>query len=196
MDPVANGTPQRPRQPAFTAHNPGQSMLRQPTAPYLDHNQQDLLLAALNSQATARQNSDSEPHFAVSNHDSDNNNNNHLTMNDARDSGLFMSPAQAHLDNSGNDFTPDLDYLDNDFDFENADLGGEMIGALPGAGADANGAEQHEKRKNPEDADDEEEGDAKRQEGEKGSKKPGRKPLTSEPTTVSLFPRTMSVINR
>ena len=54
-----------------------------------------------------------------------------------------------------------------------------MIGALPG------GIERHEKRKNSED-DDEEPGDAKRKEGEdKKGKKPGRKPLTSEPTTVS-----------
>lgn len=83
------------------------------------------------------------------------------------------------------DFTPELDYLDGDtsFDFDNADLGGEMIGALPGSGGEP---EQHDKRKSPDENESPEEGDAKRQEtqeGEKGAKKPGRKPLTNEPTT-------------
>ena len=55
---------------------------------------------------------------------------------------------------------------------------------------DADGKpEQHEKRKNTDDDGSPVEGSAKRQElaeGEKGSKKPGRKPLTNEPTTVSI----------
>lgn len=160
-----------------TARNPGQPMLGQRNTPFLDHNQQDLLLAALNSQAatgaeTAASNNQSSKDLQQQTQLS-------TTMN-GDDSSLFMSPAAAHLDGLNGDFTPDLDYLDNDFDFENADLGGEMIGALPGA-------EQHEKRKNPDEAsDDEDEGDAKRQEGGKGAKKPGRKPLTSEPTTVYI----------
>ncbi|KAK4549333.1 hypothetical protein LTR36_006330 [Oleoguttula mirabilis] len=95
------------------------------------------------------------------------------------DNGLFMSPQNAELDSFNGDYTPDLDYLDGEgYDFENADLGGEMIGALPGDG--------HEKRKNPDEQDEDDEGDPKRQEthgGEKGAKKPGRKPLMSEPTT-------------
>lgn len=155
-------------------------MSRQRNAPYLNHNQQDLLLAALHAQADGKQGSH------IGNSHQDTTHHHDETPPTMNDNALFMSPAQAHLDNSANDFTPDLDYLDNDFDFENADLGGEMIGALPGSGYDATGAELHEKRKNPDEVDDEEEGDAKRQEGEKGSKKPGRKPLTSEPTTVSL----------
>ena len=94
------------------------------------------------------------------------------------------------MDNFNPDFTPDLDYLDGEgsFDFDNADLGGEMIGGLPALDADGN-PEQHEKRKNTDEDGSAEEGDAKRQEvgeGEKGSKKPGRKPLTNEPTTVSI----------
>lgn len=109
-------------------------------------------------------------------------------------SAVFQSPGT--MDNFNPDFTPDLDYLDGDgsFDFDNADLGGEMIGGLPGLDADGN-PEQHEKRKNTDEDGSPEEGDAKRQElgeGEKGSKKPGRKPLTNEPTTVSthfLLPR-------
>jgi hypothetical protein len=94
------------------------------------------------------------------------------------------------MDGFNPDFTPDLDYLDGDgsFDFDNADLGGEMIGGIPGLDADGN-PEQHDKRKNSDEDGSPEEGDAKRQEvgeGEKGSKKPGRKPLTNEPTTVSM----------
>ena len=108
-------------------------------------------------------------------------------MTGADGNGVFISPTEAEFDNFG-DYTPELDYLDDGFDFENADLGGEMIGALPVAGdstEDLTGT--HEKRKNPDGT--ASGGDAKRQEtenGEKGAKKPGRKPLTSEPTTVCL----------
>lgn len=183
MNRIADGVTQRQRQGAkYDTQIAGQSMSRQPAIPYLDHNQQDLLVAALNSQASA-----DRPQQATAIPESRNrqvDSNSQRAMNGTSDNGLFMSPAQAHLDTIGNDFTPDLDYLDNDFDFENADLGGEMIGALPGS-LDGN-ADLHEKRKLSDDDDDEDEGDAKRQEGEKGSKKPGRKPLTSEPTTVSI----------
>jgi AP-1-like transcription factor len=156
---------------------------------YLDSNQQDLLLAALNSQAGSRQNTQSQAvgsgvagvSFAESQLSSA------AKMNGADGNGVFISPTEAEFDNFG-DYTPELDYLDDGFDFENADLGGEMIGALPGGGdstEDLSGT--HEKRKNPDGT--ESGGDAKRQEtenGEKGAKKPGRKPLTSEPTTVCL----------
>ena len=67
-----------------------------------------------------------------------------------------------------------------------------------GAGTDVENGEGHEKRKNPDDHNVEEGGDAKRQEtkdGEKGAKKPGRKPLTSEPTTVSVQPYIVSSQN-
>lgn len=164
--------------------------------PYLSPNQQDLLLAALESQTatrptTKRSNSDPASDMSATN-----------------GNALFMSPQNAELDNLNIDYTPDLDYLDGDsFDFENADLGGEMIGALPGDSREdlTTNGDGHEKRKNPDESDDIETGDAKRythrvclcsdnvltqyrqetQEGEKGAKKPGRKPLTNEPTTVS-----------
>ncbi|KAI5370787.1 Putative basic-leucine zipper domain, transcription factor PAP1, Yap1 redox domain superfamily [Septoria linicola] len=140
--------------------------------PYLSPNQQDLLLAALSSQAkqpsvpagrTLEKPIKLEP----------------AAMTTAASGAPFMSP---QADSFGLDYTPGLDYLDNDdsFDFEDADLGGEMIGALPGNG------EGHEKRKNPDDGADTPEPDSKRQEmndGEKAAKKPGRKPLTNEPTT-------------
>lgn len=150
---------------------------------YLSQNQQDLLVAALNSQVGGRQDKHAtvgarrSPPLSASQSSK---------MNTFNDNGLYISPQQATLDDFKQDYSPDLDYLDDSFDFDNADLGGEMIGALPG---DSNYTDLHEKRKNSEEYADSEEGDAKRQEmqeGEKAAKKPGRKPLTSEPTTVSI----------
>lgn len=155
--------------------------------PYLSPNQQDLLVAALNSQAAKK----TRAKAALGNTGLE------ITTSDVphppstttmSGSAVFQSPA--NMDGFNPDFTPDLDYLDGDgsFDFDNADLGGEMIGGLPGLDADGT-PEQHDKRKNSDEDGSPEEGDAKRQEigdGEKGSKKPGRKPLTNEPTTVSM----------
>jgi len=84
------------------------------------------------------------------------------------------------------DDSPHLDFdLDADgddqFDFEN---NGQMLDDFVGDVSDVN--DLHEKRKSLGDRDDENEGGGKRREGEGGSnKKPGRKPLTAEPTTVS-----------
>lgn len=151
--------------------------------PYLSRNQQDLLYAALNSQAGSS-------HYPIKRSASDPET---PTMSAVNGNALFMSPQNAELDNFDVDldYTPDMDYLDGDsgFDFENADLGGEMIGALRGRSDGT--VDGHEKRKSPDEAGESEEGDAKRQEtqeGEKsGAKKPGRKPLTSEPTTVGVY---------
>lgn len=143
---------------------------------YLSPNQQDLLLAALNSQAGSKQ-SQQQPAESTTRTSMEKTD----EKPDMNGSAMFQSP-QEDLDNFNVEYTPDLDYLDGEgYDFDNADLGGEMIGSLPGR--DAN-----EKRKSREDSAAPEGGDAKRQEtedGEKAPKKPGRKPLTSEPTTVS-----------
>lgn len=155
--------------------------------PYLSPNQQDLLVAALNSQAPKK------PRANVS--VGDTGLTNHTTSDPAHHppsktmSGAAVFQSPPNMDDFNPDFTPDLDYLDGEgsYDFDNADLGGDMIGALPGVDANGN-PEQHDKRKSPDENASPEEGDAKRQElqeGEKGSKKPGRKPLTNEPTTVS-----------
>lgn len=75
-----------------------------------------------------------------------------------------------------------------DYDFAN-DSQAQMIGELPGTGSSDGEAEGNDKRSHPDDEDDNEEGGGKRREGdEKVSKKPGRKPLTSEPTSVSTPP--------
>ena len=104
------------------------------------------------------------------------------------------SPSQK-TDLNAFDTSPFLDYDydingDSSFDFSFADgSNAKMIGDLPGsAGSDKSGSENNdtEKRSHPEDENEDDGGDAKRQEtGEKVSKKPGRKPLTTEPTSVS-----------
>lgn len=157
----------------------------QQPATYLSPDQQDLLLAALNSQASTSQPA-ADGRVPIKSETLSSSVPN--TMSGVNET-LFMSPQDASLDNLGLDYTPELDYIDgaDNFDFEDAELGGEMIGALPGSGADTSTGDGHEKRKSPDEDAGAPEGDAKRQdtqEGEKGAKKPGRKPLTSEPTTV------------
>ncbi|KAK1060190.1 DNA-binding transcription factor yap1 [Friedmanniomyces endolithicus] len=162
------------------------------SAPYLSSNQQDLLLAALNAQARDLQsiNFPAGDSGLIKTSASDPNTPLHTNMSDP---SLFMSPQDAELDNFNGDYTPDLDYLDGDnsFDFDNADLGGEMIGSLPRSNSEQtdedgnDNVDGHEKRKSIDDKDEDDEADPKRHEGEKGAKKPGRKPLTNEPTTVS-----------
>ncbi|KAJ9640430.1 DNA-binding transcription factor yap1 [Coniosporium tulheliwenetii] len=89
------------------------------------------------------------------------------------------------------DDSPSIDFLDADgsFSFYN-DPSDLMIGSLPGSGPGPqidNDGEAHEKRKSPDDENDDDENETKRREpDDKQAKKPGRKPLTSEPTTVSL----------
>ncbi|KAI9650860.1 DNA-binding transcription factor yap1 [Ciborinia camelliae] len=99
----------------------------------------------------------------------------------------IQAPGSGKL--NGFDESPFIDY---DYDFEgdesfNFDFSnesqGQMIGNLPGTSSDGD-ADNHEKRSHPDDDEEEEEGGGKRREGDdKSSKKPGRKPLTSEPTS-------------
>lgn len=154
---------------------------------YLDATQQDLLLAAL-----ASNNQNPNDLFSTG---LDNGNPNKQSLNDAQfqypvdalDPAYFTSPQQSSIgtgfSNVGIEESPFIDYVDGDtgFDFENVD--GDMIGALPG---DTPAADSSEKRKSPGDEEaEDDEGGGKRREGEdKQAKKPGRKPLTSEPTTV------------
>lgn len=94
----------------------------------------------------------------------------------------------------------DSPFLDSFLDGENEDSfefddQGQMFGDLPEDGSDDNGMADpghlHDKRKSMgAQDDDDEEGGGKRREGEdKQAKKPGRKPLTSEPTSVSSVDR-------
>lgn len=101
------------------------------------------------------------------------------------------SPLQAPGSGTLNGFddSPFIDYdyefdADGSFDYDfSNDSQGQMIGKLPGSSSDGD-ADVHDKRSHPDDDGDEEEGGGKRREGdEKTTKKPGRKPLTSEPTS-------------
>jgi AP-1-like factor len=121
---------------------------------------------------------------------------------------LFTDPAMAAsgFDNSpheapGSSTLTNLDespFIDYEYDFDNDGLADgnfgdydfsnmsqhQMIGAIPGTSSDGDN-ETHDKRSYPDDDENEDEGGGKRREGdEKSSKKPGRKPLTSEPTSV------------
>jgi AP-1-like factor len=162
---------------------------------YLDSTQQDLLLAAL-----ASNNQNPNDIFSTG---LDNGANNKQPLNNSQfqypmeslDPAYFTSPQQATpasgFNNLGMEDSPFVDYLDGDnsFDFDNAD--GDMIGALPG---DTPG-DSNEKRKSPGDdgdADDDEGGGKRREGDDKQAKKPGRKPLTSEPTTVGIIRGTYS----
>lgn len=100
---------------------------------------------------------------------------------------MFTSPVQ-ETPGSGQlgsfDESPFLDYEldDGNFDWDNS--GDLLFGDLPGTDSYGNG-EHHDKRKASVDDDDEEEGTSKRREGDdKTAKKPGRKPMIGEPTTV------------
>jgi AP-1-like transcription factor len=154
---------------------------------YLDAAQQDLLLAAL-----ASNNQNPNDIFATGL------NNAHSTSNsqfqystDSVDPTFFTSPQQSTPANGFNgsiEESPFVDYMDGEnFDFDNADED-LMIGALPGGSPSGKSGEES-KRKSPDDDDaDDDEGGGKRREGEdKQAKKPGRKPLTSEPTTVGFL---------
>lgn len=76
----------------------------------------------------------------------------------------------------------DFDLEDGNFDWDNSR---DLFGDLPNLATD-DGTEHHDKRKKSTDEDDEEEeGNGKRREGdERAARKPGRKPITGEPTTV------------
>lgn len=118
--------------------------------------------------------------------------NNGLTMSP---STFEASPAQSNhglpmTDSPILDYGYDFNHADSSFDFsfDNGDAS-RMIGDLPGAPSttrseSASEQDSPDKRSHPDD--DEEENGAKRRESEdKVSKKPGRKPLTTEPTSVS-----------
>lgn len=99
---------------------------------------------------------------------------------------MFTSPLQ-ETPGSGQlgsfDESPFLDYEldDGNFDWDNST--DQLFGDLPGTESYVDG-EHHDKRKASMDDEDEEEGTSKRREGDdKSAKKPGRKPLTGEPTT-------------
>lgn len=148
--------------------------------------QEELLLAALNSTDKKASSTTNTANTA----------NGSFTM---APGALTASPLQQQAPGSGTLGFEESPYIDYDFDFDPeasfddygfANDSQQMIGSLPGSAPHDAESNLHDKRGHSEDLDDEDEGGGKRREGdEKQSKKPGRKPLTSEPTTVGPHPR-------
>ena len=111
----------------------------------------------------------------------------HTTDYMANGPNMFTSPVQetpgsGQLSNFDESPFLDFDLDDGNFDWDNS--GDQLFGDLPGAEPYVDG-EHHDKRKASIEDEDGEEGASKRREGDdKTAKKPGRKPLVGEPTTV------------
>jgi len=162
--------------------------------PYLDPNQQELLLAALASNNPTFKGT-SFPSAPQSNSMANHAQNPQQPLYGNMNDSYFASPQQmapmTNFDTFAIDDSPFLDGLDGDASFDyDFETGDQMIGSLPGDSPGKDGGSErdtidgdiHDKRKI--DDKDEVNGDNKRREGEdKTAKKPGRKPLTSEPTT-------------
>lgn len=145
---------------------------------YLSPNQQDLLLAALSSNNPPKQqNSSPAPKRESPGHAS---------------SGSFsvspndFDPSTGNGYDYGNDDSPFLDFNpDADFDFQGSE---SLIGDLPGSYL-PDDYEPGDKRKDIEaklEDDQGEPGKKRRESEDRTARKPGRKPLTSEPTTVRI----------
>ena len=161
---------------------------------YLNSNEQDLLLNALNSNVvpTTTAASSTQPNGRPGSYSAGKAQGANPQRSMSGESPTYASPTQqtplsGTFANSGIDGSP---YPDGELDESNLDwdFNEDLIGGLPGdSGAGDIEGEHGEKRKSPEDGDDQD-GNGKRHEHEdKTSKKPGRKPLTSEPTSVSSF---------
>ncbi|KAB8230642.1 DNA-binding transcription factor yap1 [Aspergillus alliaceus] len=148
---------------------------------YLSPDQQDLLLAALSSnQPLQKQQSDKQRSQAKTDPDS--------TPGNMSAGSFSMSPGfnRSHQNSGGlgygEDESPFLDFNPElDFDFQGSE---DLIGDLPGSLPLSEEHESGEKRKDMSDNEENEESGKKRRESDdKAAKKPGRKPLTSEPTS-------------
>ncbi|KAI9793794.1 MAG: DNA-binding transcription factor yap1 [Candelina submexicana] len=162
---------------------------------YLSPDQQDLLRVALSSnkpsESSENKAKSSSNSISVADLARPLSNSPHkgtMMSNSIYASPLQQRSAYPEVDGVGFNESPFLDYdfdgdLDGNFDFDDSN-GDQMIGALPGRSSSGdNEGDIHEKRKSI-DGDDDDEGGGKRREGDdKTSKKPGRKPLTSEPTS-------------
>lgn len=149
----------------------------------LSPHQQDLLFAALNSNratATDQQNGDGQTIAPAAAFD------NTTSPLQAPGSGSLTNLDESPFIDYDYDFDNEASY--GEYDFSNISQG-QMIGNLPGTSSDGDAAphDSHDKRSLSDDDENDDEPDGKRREGDdKTSKKPGRKPLTSEPTSVSL----------
>lgn len=165
---------------------------------YLFPDQQDLLLDAPSSNSPSRSQQRKSSETRTESHN---------TPGHAPSSSFAASPAGVLNQSQNNaaafgfgddessflDFSPDID-----FDFQDAEnILGHLSGSLPPEGKSDESeqvdtpSEPREKRKDMEDGrpgnDNEESGKKRKESDEKAAKKPGRKPLTSEPTSVCNY---------
>lgn len=169
---------------------------------YLSPEQQNLLMAALNSNNHSQKQAENKSSKNRSRTQSSSNETTPSNSNgfDPASSTYFESPLLQDAPGSGqlgfgSDESPFLDFdPDVDFDFQGTD---ELIGDLP----DFESPEPGDKRKSLGGEGDDASSGKKRRESDdkdkdKAAKKPGRKPLTSEPTTVcTLFMFSFLLLN-
>lgn len=150
---------------------------------YLSPGQQDLLLAALSSNNPPQKQQNTSQNSKLKNDPE-------KTPGRTSSGGYSVSPGFDRSQHSGNlgyeDESPFLDFNPElDFDFQGSE---SLIGDLPGS-VPSDDPEVGEKRKDLEgrsDNENEESGKKRRESDDKMAKKPGRKPLTSEPTSVCI----------
>ena len=161
----------------------------------LTPDQEGLLRIALSSNAANKSSprQSMQGALADTHHPSDPGQQSSVSM--ANGNGLFTSPTQKTPGSGQLDSFEDSPFLDydnlDDGNFDWDTNGDQLFGDLPGGELNDDNSELHDKRKASTDDNDEDEGSSKRREGDdKGGKKtpqkPGRKPLTGEPTTVRL----------
>jgi AP-1-like transcription factor len=160
---------------------------------HLSPNQQDLLVAALASNQPSSLERPSANSAAMSASEKEMDNNDSIMQNRYQNStdNYFNTSAQT-TDTPGRfpliDDSPYLGFdpnADGDDQLE-FDSNGQLIDDFAGDASQGDSADLHEKRKSFGDKEDDEEGGGKRRESEGAlGKKPGRKPLTAEPTSVS-----------
>lgn len=145
----------------------------QPTLNLSAH-QQNLLFAALNSNN-------------ISDLDTDLSTSNNMTFTDSPVQQTSASATVPSFDDSPFvDYEYDFDAeADGNFEYDFNPASDMMVGNIAGTSSSEGDGDLHDKRSHPDDEGDENEGGGKRREGEdKTARKPGRKPLTSEPTSV------------
>ncbi|KAE8145936.1 transcription factor PAP1-domain-containing protein [Aspergillus avenaceus] len=150
---------------------------------YLSPDQQDLLLAALSSnQPPQKQQSPNNGQRSQAKAESDSTPGNMSTGSFSMSPGFNQSHPNSGGLGYGDDESPFLDFNpDLDFDFQGSE---NLIGDLPDTLPASEEHESGEKRKDMSDSDENEGSGKKRRESDdRAAKKPGRKPLTSEPTS-------------
>ena len=155
---------------------------------YLSPDQQELLLAALSStdqglEGTKGGDFRSEPNLTNTQRPQLD----HSHGDGTSGTELFDSPVGEAPDSGrpGFDESPFLDFdFDVDFDVNGTE---DLIGEIPGTSSAGDEPESREKRKSIDGKDIDEGGKKRRESDEKSAKKPGRKPLTSEPTSVRFL---------